>query len=155
MRKIILGAVSLAAAVAFVGATVSDAATTGPDLSITGSVAGVKSTPLGKQLPFIFTVTNKSATRTAELNVTFTVTNGAVASNGYVCPLISNGRDIDPDTPSCETGYLGSGKTAMTGVIVPASRSGRTLSVKACVMDINSTDPVPSNNCKTLSVVVE
>jgi Domain of unknown function DUF11 len=133
-------------------ATSSSAATGSVDLGVTGSIfAGVTSAQ-GQEIPFGFTTTNHSGSASADVAVKFTITNGTAASGSdYVCPLISNHFDIDHDTSTCEPGTLSHGRTTMDGVIVTPVRAG-TVTVKACVTGLGSTDPVPSNNCKTLSV---
>src|SRR5690349_41637 len=118
-------------------------------------MAGVTSAQTGgHELAFSFSTKNNSTTTSASLAVTFTVTNGTLDATDYICPLISNHFDIDPDTPSCEPGVIGPGKTASTGLLVATKNSG-TLTVKACASNLDSpVDPVPSNNCKTLSVKI-
>jgi hypothetical protein len=135
--------------------TASGDATSGVDLGITGStVAGVHSAQQGQELGFGFTVTNHSTTRSADLAVTFTVTHGAANISDYICPLISNHFDINPDGSSCEIGSLAHGKSTGVAILVAATGAG-TMTVKACASNLaGTTDPTPSNNCKTLSVPV-
>ena len=153
MRKIALAALTLISAGALAGTTVSDAATTTIDLSTTGSVVPtIKSAEVGQELAFLFTTTNKSGTASADLGVTFTVTKGSVQASDYICNLISTHFAIGPDTPSCEPGLLGPGKSTRNAILVTATTTG-TMSVKACSTILNNySDPVASNNCKTLTV---
>jgi hypothetical protein len=157
MRRTALAAIVIAVTGALGGGQPVDAASTGLDLATTGSVmAGVTSAQTGGQeLAFSFSTKNNSTTTSATLGVTFTVTNGTLNANDYICPLIGNHFDINADTPACEPGVLGPGKTASTGLLVATKNSG-TLTVKACSsnLDNNAVDPVPSNNCRTLSVKI-
>jgi hypothetical protein len=147
------------AAAGLIGVTsASQAATTsGPDLAMTGAsvVAGVKVMQAGDQLvPFSFTAKNNSS-RAADLNFTFTVTHGAAAPGGYICPLPVSKVDINPDSPNCEVGSLAAGHSSSAGLIVSAKgASGQYVTVTACVSDLTNTDPVASNNCRTLKVKI-
>ena len=133
------------------------ASTAGPDLAMTGAsvVAGVKVTQGSDQLvPFSFTAKNNSS-RAADLNFTFTVTHGSPAAGGYICPLPVSKVDIFPDSPNCELGSLAAGHSSSAGIIVSATgASGQYVTVKACVSDFTATDPVPSNDCRTLKVKI-
>ena len=132
-------------------------ATTGPDLAMTGSVvAGVTSAQSSQHLPFTFTMTNKSSSTAAgSVSFTFTVTNGTADTADYVCPLTSNHFDINPDTPSCEPGGLAATKSTRAAIIVTPSISTGTVTVRSCASDLTgSTDPVSSNNCKSLSIKI-
>ena len=82
--------------------------------------------------------------------------NGTVGGGDYICPLVGSGFDINPDSPSCETGMLGPHKTTQAAILVDTpSTPGVTMTVQACGSDLNgSTDPVPGNNCTTLSVPI-
>jgi hypothetical protein len=139
--------------------SVSQAATTtGPDLAMTTAsvVDGVKVMQSGGQLvPFSFTAKNNSTT-TADLNFTFTITNGTADPYQYICPLVGTKFDINPDTDVCEVGALAAGHGSSAGVIVAATGpSGQYVTVKGCAIDFtisNGSDTVPSNNCKTLKV---
>jgi hypothetical protein len=96
-------------------------------------------------------VTNNSTTTTApDLNIRFTLTNATANSSDYVCPLTSNHANINPDTPSCEPGGLAQGKST-SAAIVAVPGSGSTVVVKACVTSA-VTDPLLTNNCKTVSI---
>jgi hypothetical protein len=135
-------------------------ATTGIDLSMSGSVvAGVTSAQagLGQEVAFTFAMKNKSTTSTANVAFMFTITNGTAPDTGdYICPLITNHFDINPDTPACEPGFLGAGRTAQAAILATPGVAG-TMTVKACALNYNSApapDPVPSNNCKKLSVKI-
>jgi hypothetical protein len=139
--------------------SVSQAATTtGPDLAMTTAsvVDGVKVMQSGGQLvPFSFTAKNNSTTTAANLSFDFTVTNGAADNYGYICPLVGTKFDINPDSPACEVGSLAGGHSSSAGVIVSATgASGQYVTVEACLSDLSSTDPVPTNNCKTLKVKI-
>jgi hypothetical protein len=152
-------ATSAVAAAGLLGiASASPAArTSGPDLAMTGAsvVAGVKVTQGSDQLvPFSFTAKNNSS-RVADLNFTFTVTHGSPAPGGYICPLPVSKVDINPDSPNCELGSLAAGHSSSAGIIVSAiGASGQYVTVKACVSDFTATDPVSSNNCRTLKVKI-
>jgi hypothetical protein len=134
-------------------------AATGIDLSMTGStVAGVTGAQPGQEVGFAFSMQNKSTTKTAGSVVfTFTVTGGSADNSDYICPLITNHFNINPDTPACEPGDLPAGKTAQAAILVtPTGGSGTSVIVKACASSSLSApaDPVPSNNCKTLSLKI-
>ena len=143
------------AALIFTFPMASGGASTGVDLGITGgTVAGVRSAQQGQELGFSFTVTNHSTTGSADLAVTFTVTHGTAGISDYICPLISNHFNINPDTPACEPGFLAYGKSTGTAILVTPTGAG-TMTVKACASNLaGTTDPTPSNNCKTLSVPI-
>src|SRR3954447_13167091 len=131
MRRIALAVTVIAVVGTLGGAQAVAAASTGVDLATTGSVmAGVTSAQTGgHELAFSFSIKNNSTTTSATLGVTFTVTNGTLDGSDYICPLISNHFNINADTPSCEPGVLGPGKTARTGLLVATKNSG-TLTVK-------------------------
>jgi uncharacterized repeat protein (TIGR01451 family) len=145
--------------VAGVSSFTSANATTGIDLSMTGSaVAGVTSAQwgVGQEVAFTYALKNKSTTASANVSFTFTITNGTAPDPGdYICPLIRNHFDILPDTPACEPGALGAGGTAQAAILATPSAAG-TMTVKACAQNLSATvpDPVSSNNCKTLSVKI-
>jgi hypothetical protein len=106
---------------------------------------------LGHELAFSFTLKNKSTTTAAEVGFNFTITNGTADINDYICPQIGTHAAINPDTPDCEPGTLGPGKSTQAAIL--ATQTGRPMVVKACAFDISSyPDPVSSNNCKTLTV---
>ena len=155
MRKLILLALTFISACALAGGAATNAATTTIDLATSGSVVPtIWSADVGQELAFLFTTTNKSTTASAELNVTFTVRNGIVRNSDYICNLISNHHAISPDTPSCEPGLLGPAKATRNAILVTATATG-TMTVKACSTAINGySDPVSSNNCKTLTVKI-
>jgi hypothetical protein len=155
MRKIALAALALSLTGVLAGATSSDAATTTIDLATTGEVAPtIKSAEVGRELVFLFTTTNKSTTASADLGVEFTVKNGSVHSSDYICNLMTTHFAINPDTPDCETGFLAPGKGTRNAILVTATATG-TMSVKACSLILNNySDPVASNNCKTLTVQI-
>jgi len=156
MRRTALAAIVIAVMGTLAGAQAVSAASTGVDLATTGSVmAGVTSAQAGGQeLAFSFSTKNNSTTTSVSLAVTFTVTNGTLNATDYICPLISNHFNINADTPSCEPGVIGPGKTASTGLLVATKNSG-TLTVKACSSNLDGlVDPVSSNNCRTLSVKI-
>jgi hypothetical protein len=153
-RKIALFAVTAAAAAALVAVSPnSDAATPGVDLAIKGSVvAAITSSPTDQNLPFSFTITNKSSSSSADISFDFTITNGTANGDDYVCPLIRDHYAINPDTPSCEPGALAAGKSAAAAIIATPTSAG-TLTVRGCASNLSGTpDPVSSNNCATLHV---
>jgi hypothetical protein len=152
--KIALLAVVTAAIGALAAATGSQATTKGVDLAIVGTVvAGVTSSQPGQELPFLFTITNHSATAPADLSFYFTVTNATADGSDYVCPTLGH-VNINPDTPACEPGRLGAGKSSSAAIMVTPTAAG-TVTVKACAQDLSgSPDPVSRNDCKTLSVTI-
>jgi hypothetical protein len=146
-----LAVISLAALV--VNSSGSEAGPTTVDLSITGSVvAGVTSANGTQEVPFSFTVTNRSVTA-APLTITFTLTGGSAPDTGdYVCPLVGTGVDINPDTPACEPGTLAGHHSTSAAIIVTPTATG-TMTVQACVSnEAGAPDPRPGNNCKSLSI---
>lgn len=62
-------------------------------------VAGVTSAQLGQEVPFAFSMINHSATASADIAFTFSVTNGTADGSDYVCPLIATHFNIDPRHP--------------------------------------------------------
>jgi hypothetical protein len=154
MRTLVaIGTVTAAAAAVLTAAVSSQAATTGVDLGITGTVVtGVTRVDIGQELPFSFTIKNHSSTRTA--NVAFVFTNVASAGgDDYLCATTTHST-VSPDTPDCEPGDLGPGQLVNAAIMLRATRSGL-LTVTACASNLNGTpDPVSSNNCKTLHVTV-
>ena len=155
MKKSIFAAVALAAVGTLVGSNATLAATTGVDLSTTGSIfAGLRGAQTGQEIVFSFTVKNHSTRASADLEVTFSMTNGTADGSDYICPLIRNHFNINPDTPSCEPGALPATKSETVGILVTPKTSG-TMTVRACALnESNAPDPVPSNNCKTLSLAI-
>lgn len=158
MRKnIILAALTAAAFGTLALASVSQSRATAisVDLGITGSpVAGVAGAQVGQELGFTFTVTNHSTTTAADLGVKFTVARGNVTISDYICPLITTHFNINPDTPFCEPGWLPPGKSTSAAVLA-SSQGTSPLVVRACaVNDSAGTDPVSSNNCKTLTIPI-
>jgi Domain of unknown function DUF11 len=154
MRKTVFTVLAVGSACALTGTAVSHAAATTVDLSTTGSVvAGITSAQVGQELAFSFATKNNSTSTATDISVRFTVTNGAVSRSDYICSLISNHFDIDPDTPACETGSLGPGKSTTNAILV-ATKAAGTMTVKACSSSLTYTDPVSTNNCKTLSVKI-
>jgi len=155
MRKLMillaLAVISLVTLV--VNSSGSEASSTKVDLSITGFVvAGVTLADSTQHVPFSFTVTNRSA-GDAPLTITFTLTGGSAADAGdYVCPLVGTGADISPDTPSCEPGILAGHHSTSAAIIVTPTATG-TMTVQACASnETGASDPVPDNNCKSLSI---
>ena len=125
----------------------------GVDLSITGSIfAGLTGAQLGQEIVFGYTVTNKSASRSADLAVTFTVTNGAADRRDYICPLVSSHFNINPDIPGVNRAAYPQPRPRVSGVLVTSKATGTT-TVTACASNLSSVpDPVPGNNCKKLSL---
>lgn len=131
--------------------------TPGVDLVMTGSVvAGVTGAQPGQELAFVFTLTNKSRTASDDTSFTFTVENGTVSGSDYICPLARSGFNINPDSPACEIGMLGPHQATQAALLVETpSTAGVTMTVKACGSDLTGTaDPVPGNNCRTVSVPI-
>ena len=146
-----LAIVSLVALVA--NSSGSEAGPTNVDLSITGSVvAGVTSAEGSMHVPFSFTVTNRSGSA-ADIVIGFTLTGGSAPDGSdYVCPLVATGADINPDGTFCEPGLLASGRSTSAAIIVTPTATG-TMTVQACVSaKTRGPDPVPGNNCKSLSI---
>ncbi|MDQ1739940.1 MAG: hypothetical protein QOE53_1592 [Pseudonocardiales bacterium] len=136
--------------------TASQATTSSVDLAITGNtVAGYTKAQHGQELPVIFTIKNRSTTTAASVAFYFTLTHATAAAADYTCPLISNHFNIFPDTPSCEPGTLGYGKSTSAAILVTPTIYSGTVTVKACAQDLdNYSDPVSSNNCKTVSIAI-
>ena len=157
-RITVLAALAVTCLGTFAATRPSEATTTGVDLSMTGSVvAGVRSAQPSQELAFVFTLHNRSTTTSAESSFTFTVKNGTVEGpEDYVCPLVASHFDINPDTPACEPGTLAAGKTTQAALLVKTpSAGGVTVTVKACARDLDGySDPVASNNCKTVNIAI-
>lgn len=159
-RKIILllvGAVVLPAAVLV--STYSSQASPGStsvDLGITGStVAGYTQGDPNTELPVVFTMTNHSSSTSVSVDFYFTVVNATADGSDYTCPLISNHHLINPDTPACEPGFLGHGKGTSAAILVTPTIDTGSVTVKACADDESGyPDPVSSNNCKTISIMM-
>jgi hypothetical protein len=164
-KRLLIGAGTVLAAAATstaaVLASASTANATGSlDLSMTGSVvAGVKTVEVarGTHVAFSFTMKNNSTSLTSNdvsFNFTFTHTSDP-GMEFYECPLVSTHVAINPDTPSCEPGGLGPGKSTQAAVIVVPISGYSSMTVKACASNLDGTpDPVSSNNCKSLTVAV-
>ena len=155
MKKIIASALVLAVAGTLAGSSVTQAQAAGVDLSTTGSIfAGLTGAQVGQEILFGYTVTNNSASRSADLAVTFSVTNGTASRRDYICPLVSSHFNINADTPSSEPGRLPAGKTETVGVLA-TSRATGTTTVTACASNLSGLpDPVRGNNCKKLSLKI-
>ena len=174
MRKTIWLAAALSTVAAFAGMSPALAKTgragrmaaTAPDLSMTGFVvAGVRSVQFpSMHVPFSFTETNHGTTTVVDTIFNFTITHGTASSNDYICPLTSNpgpgrgtpGTDIQVDGNQCEIGNLAPGASTRAAIIVTPTIPTGTVSVKACTLApaLVNPDPVPSNNCKTLSITI-
>jgi hypothetical protein len=154
MRKsvIIAMAALLATAGALVGimASQASAASTTPHFSVTGSTLGVKSAQPGQSVVFYFTATNTGST-SEQSNFIYTLTNASVAGQGYICPLNSNGFDIDPDTSACELNTLPAGHTAQSAIIGLMPNNTSPVHVKACL----SNETSQHLTCKTLTVSMD
>jgi hypothetical protein len=137
--------------------TASQAVTaTSVDLAITGNtVAGYTKAQHGQELPVVFTIKNRSTTTAASVSFYFTLTHATAGIADYTCPLISNHYNINPDTPACEPGVLGYGKSTSAAILVNPTIYSGTVTVKACAQDLDGYgDPVSSNNCKTVSIAI-
>lgn len=136
--------------------TSSSQATTGVDLGMAGStVAGYTSAQSGQKLPVTFTIKNHSTTTSATVDFFFTITHATADASDFVCPLVSNHFNIVPDTPACEVGVLGAGKSTSAAILVTPKITTGTVTVRACAMnETGSPDPVSSNNCKTVSIPI-
>jgi hypothetical protein len=137
-------------------ASASNAASTSVDLGMTGSrVAGYTSAQAGQELPVVFTLKNHSTTTSADVAFYFTLTHATADSSDYTCPMVSTKGNINPDTPACEPGVLGYGKSTSAAIMVTPTIISGTVTVKACALNLGgATDPVSSNNCKTISIPI-
>jgi hypothetical protein len=154
-KKIALGsALGLApAGIVVASPSVGVASTTSVDLAMSGSVVGgvTSGVDLGHELAFSFSLKNRSTATATQVDFAFTFSGGTADNSDYICPSISTHGAINPDTPSCEPGMLGYGKTAQAALLV--TQTARPLTVTACAFNMDGyTDPTPSNNCKTLTV---
>jgi len=69
--------------------------------------------------------------------------------------LVVGHFNIDPDTPACEPGMLGPGKSTGAAIMVTPTITSGTVTVKACARNLDGiADPVSSNNCKTVSIPI-
>jgi hypothetical protein len=136
--------------------TASQATTSSVDLAITGNtVAGYTKAQYGQELPVVFTIKNRSTTTATEVSFYFTLSHATAGGSDYTCPLISNHYNINPDTPACEPGVLGYGKSTSAAILVTPTIYSGTVTVKACAQDLTGyADPVSSNNCKTVSIAI-
>ena len=141
----------------FARTSLSEAASAGVDLGITGStVAGFTRGQADMELPVVFTMTNHSSTRSTDVSFNFTITHATAGGGDYTCPLISNHYLINPDTPSCEPGVLGHGRRTSAAILVTPTITSGTVTVRACAQSLsNFSDPVPSNNCRTIRIPIE
>jgi hypothetical protein len=120
-------------------------------LSIKGSVvAGVTavSSNSGHDLTFDFTIRNRGSDPVA-IDFDYTTTDAQVLD--YICPLISNGTDINADSPACEPGTLPGHGVTQSAIVVQTPSSAGTIVVQACADDDgNGATP----RCTALSVPV-
>lgn len=136
------------------GATASPSA----DLAVSGSIAGgERSVETFHPVVFVFNLTNNGPNAiTSSADLTYSaVRNGTVSDQLCIFP---SGASFNPDSPSCEFGTLRVGQTSrMTLIVQPdTGASGQPLSVRVCSSNESGVrDPVPSNNCLTLSVRLE
>jgi hypothetical protein len=156
--KIILlctGALAVAGSL-LIGSAVSQASTTSVDLSITGgTVAGFTAAQADMELPVSFTMTNHGSIATP-VDFFFTLTNATASGEDYVCPTIGSHFLINPDTPACEPGTLGAHRRTSAAILVTPTITSGTVTVRACANDeADHHDPVPGNNCKTVSIPIE
>jgi hypothetical protein len=155
-NKIVLGVfviVTTAGVLVANAASQSQARTSGIDLSMNGYVvSGLRNATWPSHVAFAFTMKNNSESADGDIAFTFSAVHGTGINNGanYICPGAS------PDTPSCEPGSLAAGHIARAAIIItpPRNTTFHRMRVTACASDLTgSTDPVPGNNCKQLSVV--
>jgi hypothetical protein len=141
--------------VALVSSGVSQANTQGADLAVTGSVAGGEtSTESFHLIVFVFTLTNKGPLAT-DGSADLTVTDVQGGSLVDVMCVLPNGFGINPDSPSCETGPLHAKQSVQDTYVLQPSGTSTSVSLRACASNEGSVgDPVASNNCKTLDVVI-
>ena len=158
MRKLTLIVVTAVLAVTgglLVSSGVSQAKAQGADLAVTGLVAGGEtSTESSHLIVFVFTLTNKGPAATdGSADLTLTDAQGGTLVD-TMC-VLPNGFGINPDSPSCETGPLQPQKSVHDTYVVQPSGPSTTVSVRTCASNEGSIpDPVASNNCKTLSVII-
>jgi hypothetical protein len=132
----------------------SQATSSGVDLSMSGYVvSGLRSASWPSHVAFAFAMKNRSSTTSADISFTFSAVHGTGINDGanYICPGAS------PDTPSCEPGSLAPGHIAQAGIIItpPRNTPYHRMFVTACASDLSgTTDPVPSNNCKQLTIAI-
>jgi hypothetical protein len=138
-----------------VGSATSQASPANVDLSISGgTVAGFTGAQPDMELPVSFTMTNHGSIATS-VDFQFTITNATASGEDYVCPLVGSGFLINPDSPFCEPGVLGAHKQTSAAILVTPTITSGTVTVRACANDeANHHDPVPSNNCKTVSIPI-
>src|SRR4051794_3131587 len=149
MRKSIALSLAAGISIALLGVSSSDAKDR-DHLAVSGHiVANVDHAPAGDLLAFEFAVENKNKKHIAEIGIEFSANVGEPA--GYICTLISNGRDINPDTPDCEIGMLRPKKTGHAGVIYTMPATGD-LVVKACAFDLGDERTRNSGNCRIFTV---
>lgn len=119
-------------------------------LSITGSaVAGVTSVVSGQDLAFDFTVKNHG--RTVEPgDVSYTWSHAKYVD--IICPLVSTGGDIGPDTPACEPGNLAPGGRTQSAIVLKLNGSSGSIVVTGCATEENSEVPP---QCATVSIPVD
>jgi hypothetical protein len=116
-------------------------------LSITGSVvAGVTSVQPGQLLTFDFKMKNHG---TGAATVDFHYTWSHASEQDIICPLVSSGADIYPDTPFCEPGSLGRGSSTQSAIVLKAPHTAGTVVVIACADD---EDNGATPKCTSLSV---
>jgi hypothetical protein len=154
-RSVVLPAsVAVGLVALVVNSSRSAAGSTNVDLSISGSVvAGVTGAHPAHHVPFSFTIRNRSA-NPADIAFTFTLTGGTAAAEDYVCPLVSTGFDIHPDTPSCEPGVLAGHHSTSAAIVVTSITTG-TMTVQACASNLTGApDPAPGNDCVSLSIPI-
>jgi hypothetical protein len=146
------------AVMSLVAVSGSGAATNTIDLSITGgSVAGFTHSSGFPKLPVAFAMKNNSTTTNAgDIEFYFKWTNTTEPQyQDYICPLTSTHALINPDTPACEPGGLAAGKTTGAALILTPKAGVRSVSLRACAILIDGhTDPVSSNNCKTVTISI-
>ena len=157
-NKILLGLAAVATTVAVIAPAADESqattAASGVDLSMSGYVvSGLASASWPSHVAFAFTMTNHSTSTSADIAFTFSAVHGTGINDGanYICPGAS------PDTPSCEPGFLAPGHSAQAGIIItpPRNTPYTRMTVTACASDLSgTTDPVPSNNCKQLTIAI-
>lgn len=161
MIQFIIGAMVLPGAILIhtYSTQASTSADPSVDLAITGTtVAGFTSAQDYQELPVTFTMTNHSKTTTTEVSFEFTMTNAStsVGVSDFVCPEIPDHFNINPDGGDCEIGRLAHGKSTSAAAIVTPTISTGTVTVTACAESLDGyTDPVPRNNCKTISIPIK
>lgn len=144
------------AAVAAIVAAVAPAVAALPSADVAVNQAyvagGATSAEYGDSLTSVFGAKNLGP-GAADVSINLVKSRGLTAKS-LQC-VLRNGFVINPDGPSCETGFAKAGQSGghlvLTGTVAGTSN----VVVTACVSNLNgSIDPHSGNNCRTLRVRV-